>query len=90
MNGYPFRGNYSAIIIFASFVNGGQLLKERICSQRSKFFPLRVDQLLELCSIGKQTELHEKLLNFADMMEKHGGIYSHIKLVNFKVKVLQH
>ena len=90
MNGCNFRGNYSAIIIFASFVNGGQLLKERICSHRSKFFPLRVDQLLELCSVGKQTEIHEKLFPFADMMEKHGDIYSHFKPVNFKFKVLQH
>ena len=26
---------------------GGQLLKERLCSLKSKFFPLRVDPVLE-------------------------------------------
>ena len=54
MNGYIFRGSNSAIFIFASFLNGGQLLKERICSYRSKFFPLRVDTILEgVCCSGK-------------------------------------
>ena len=43
VNGYAFRGNNSSIFIFASLLNGGQLLKKRICSCRSKFFPSRVD-----------------------------------------------
>ena len=30
---------------FASFVSTGQLIKERICSYRSKFSPLRVDPI---------------------------------------------
>ena len=45
--GYTIRGSNSAIFIFASLLNGGQLIKERICSNRSKFFPLRVDPLLD-------------------------------------------
>ena len=33
----------------------GQLLKERICSHRSKFFPFRVDLVSDgLCQVGKQ------------------------------------
>ena len=40
------QGSNSAFIIFASFV-WTQLLKERICSFRSKFFPLRADPFLK-------------------------------------------
>ena len=32
---YTFRGSNSTIFIFASFLNGGQLLKERICFPRN-------------------------------------------------------
>ena len=38
-----FKRSNSVIFIFASLLHGCQLLKERICSSRSKFFPLRVD-----------------------------------------------
>ena len=44
---YSFRGYNSASFLFAILLNGNQILKERICSSRSKFFPLRVDSLLE-------------------------------------------
>ena len=47
MNGYTFRGSNSVIFIVASHINWGHLLKERICSHWSKFFPLRVDPILE-------------------------------------------
>ena len=40
-------GNNFAIFIFASLLNGDQLLKERICSSRSTFFPLREDPIWE-------------------------------------------
>ena len=33
------------VLYFASLLWRGQLLKERICSLRSKFFPLRVDPI---------------------------------------------
>ena len=36
-------GNNSAIFLVPILLNEGQLLKERICSWRSKFFLLRVD-----------------------------------------------
>ena len=34
-------------LVYALLFNLGQLLKERICSKRSKFFPLRVEARLE-------------------------------------------
>ena len=37
------RGSNFALVIFASPFSVGQLLNERICSFRSKFFPLKVD-----------------------------------------------
>ena len=43
LNGNTFRGGNSAI--FFSIFCEGQLSKERICSSRSKFFPLRVDPI---------------------------------------------
>ena len=43
VSGNNFKGSNSFIFSFASFLNGGQLLKERICSCRSKFLSLRVD-----------------------------------------------
>ena len=45
LNEYTFTGSNSVIFIFDSLFNGDQLLKEIICSSRSKFFPLRVDLL---------------------------------------------
>ena len=38
-----FHRNHFCHFISASLLNGSQLLKKRICSSRSKFFPLRVD-----------------------------------------------
>ena len=35
----------NSVIFIASLLYGSQLLKERICSSGSKFFPLRVDPL---------------------------------------------
>ena len=59
VKGYIFRGRNSAIFIFSSLINIGQLLKEIICSSRSKFFPLRVDPFLGgLCPPGKRTGNH--------------------------------
>ena len=40
-----FRGSRSDSFSFAFLLGGGQLLKKRICSCRSKFFPLRVDPI---------------------------------------------
>ena len=60
VNGYTFRGSNSAIFILTFFLNGGLLLKEKICSYRSKFFPLRVDPIFKrLYFPGKQTERYK-------------------------------
>ena len=48
VNGYTFRGSNSVFFsFFASLLNGAQLLMERICSSRSKFFSLRVDHIFK-------------------------------------------
>ena len=41
--GYTFRVSNSTICVFCLPFQWGQLLKDRICSCRSKFFPFRVD-----------------------------------------------
>ena len=43
---YTFMGN-KVVFILASLLNRGQLLKERICSHRSKLFSSRVDPISE-------------------------------------------
>ena len=49
---------------FASLFSEGQLLKERICSWRSKFFPLRVDSILKsYAHPEKQIGIHASLCN---------------------------
>ena len=60
VSGYTSKGSNSVIFIFVSIFNMGQLLKEMICSLRSKFFPLGVDPILEeLGCPGNQTSSHE-------------------------------
>ena len=55
----------SVILTIASLVNGSQLFKERICSCRSKFFPVRVDTFSEgFQHSGKQTGSHKGFLFF--------------------------
>ena len=50
---------------FASLLNEGQLLKESICSCRSKFFPFRVDPISEgFCYPGKQTRKYKSCSPF--------------------------
>ena len=56
-------GEATLIFIVASRINWGHLIKERICSDQNKFFPLRVDPILgRLCPPGKQTGSHENCL----------------------------
>ena len=42
-----FQENSSVNYIFSFLFNKTQLLKERVCSSWSKFFPLRVDSILD-------------------------------------------
>ena len=67
---YIFRG---ILLYFASLLNRGHLSKERICSSRSKFFPLRVDPIFkELCSSreGNRNSLHS--INDQSKSMSHG------------------
>ena len=53
---YTLSGSNCVSFIFASLPNWGNCLKERICFKGSKFFPFRVDHILEeICCPGKQT-----------------------------------
>ena len=63
VTGYTFRGSNSVIFIIASYINWGQLINERICSHRSKFFPLRVDPFMgRPRPPEKETGSHENFL----------------------------
>ena len=53
-------GSNSVTFYIASVLNGDQVLKERICSARSKFFLLRVDPNFErLGQPRKQMRSHK-------------------------------
>ena len=54
MNGYTFQGEQLHHFHFCNPTQWIQLLKERICSSRSKFFTLRVDPTLGLLHQGNQ------------------------------------
>ena len=59
-----FRGSISVIFFLVFQLNGSQLLKERICSSRSKFFPLRVGSFLDVIfTTGKHME-SQKFFSF--------------------------
>ena len=63
---YIFRGSYYASFGLIYLLNVDQLLKERICSHRSKFFPLRVDPVLEeLCNWGSRQEVAKPVSFFS-------------------------
>ena len=60
VNGPTFRRSISFIFIFAYHLIGGQHLKKRICSPRSKFFSSSVDPILKgLNRLGKPTGIHK-------------------------------
>ena len=66
-----------AVLLFslASFSYRDQRLKTRICSLRSKFFPLRVDPICESGLLSRETNRDsQKLFPFVKMAEKHGGV----------------
>ena len=85
VTGYTFRGSNSVIFIFASLklLNRGVLLKKRICSCRSKFFPLRVDPFSEvLFRSGKQRRTHS-CCPWIKMAEKHGRVSIYLNYSEF-------
>ena len=70
VKGHIFRGSNSAIFIFAFLLTRDQLLKERICSGRSKFFPLRVDpNLIRFSFSRKLNRKPQSLFFFVKMVE---------------------
>ena len=57
---------------------GGKLLKKRICSSRSKFFPLRVDPILEwIIHPGKQSKSHKPCFFFVIKMVDYKEVYTY-------------
>ena len=66
VNVYAFRksNSASAMFTFASFLKGVQLLNERICSSRSKFFLLRVDPIRESHIVQDTNREQQKLFSF--------------------------
>ena len=70
MNGYAFKGSNS-LSFLPPTTSRGQLLKKRICSSRSKFFPLREDPILRrLRPPGKQTGSHDNCLPLKTLLYK--------------------
>ena len=55
-----FQGKQLCLFVFAFLLSGGQLLKERICSCRSKFFPLTVDPIKSRISHLEELILPQK------------------------------
>ena len=81
MTGYAFKGSNFAIF-FVSF--GDQLLKDRICSSRSKFFPLRV----ELISRGFVIQEHkQKVVKVVSLCEIGENVPSQLKREHSDLKI---
>ena len=75
VNGYTLKGNNSVIFIVACHIPLGHLIKERICSSRSKFFPLRVDPILgRLRPIGNREPIGSRNLVTSKCVGKPGTI----------------
>ena len=78
---FKVRGNKSnsAILIFASFLRGSQLLKEKICSYKSNFFPIRSDSTFwRVSSASEATKCHELLPFVKKWQKKHGVVSIHL------------
>ena len=60
VNGYAYRGSNS--IFFVSVFVRDLLLKERICSSRSKLFPVRVDLMSSATSSGEANKNSSNLI----------------------------
>ena len=76
LNGDSFRGSNCHFTFFASLLDGGHLLKKRICSPRSKFSFLRVDPFLGRVSWYREANRKSQILSlFVKMADKHVGVY---------------
>ena len=72
VNGYTNRG--SNPFNFACLFSRGQLLKERICSCRSKLLALRVDPMSE-SYITQRSKQEFMQVNITFFREDAGGVY---------------
>ena len=63
---------------FAFPFSRGQLSKERICSSRSKFFPLRVDPFKKATLCGKQEFTQVNITLFSK--KKQGRLFEQWRL----------
>ena len=70
LNRYTYKGSGSTI--FASLLSKGQLLKERICSSRSKFLPLRVDSIFK-SYLMQRSKQEVTQLNTNSFLKKKAG-----------------
>ena len=81
VHGYTFRGSNSVIFSFGSLLKRGLLLKERICSKRSKFFPLSVHPIFHFeraMSVKEENRKSWKLFPLIKMGDKYWGVPIHL------------
>ena len=75
------RGSNSTIFIFAFLLNGDQLLKNRICSSRSKFFSLKVDPFLKgVIAQGCKQEV-TKVASLEKIAPTFGSVHIHLNII---------
>ena len=71
------KGRNAFIFIFASHHIMDQLLQKRICSLRSKFFPVRVDHISKRVALSKKANRKsEKMFPFVNLIENDGGTHT--------------
>ena len=80
VNENTFKGSNSSSFIFVSLIIRGQLLKERICSSRSKFFSLRVYPFWLGYIVQRRKQEVQKLFPFVEIVEEQGGVLTHLKV----------
>ena len=80
VNRYTCRESDSFILIIASLLSGGRHLKVRICSSRSKFFPVSVDSYFVGFVMRRRTKEVKKVCPLQKMEETHCGMLIHLKL----------
>lgn len=62
-NGFSFWGSNSAIYLFVSVPNRSQSLKIRICSPKSKFFPLRLSSFWKGFTVQGSKQKNRKVVS---------------------------
>ena len=63
------------------FTKKSLLLKERICSSRSKFFPLKIDSFLERFHFHAMQTGSHKLSSIVKLSKKYCGVPTHLCLL---------